>query len=241
MSVFLCFFLVSLAKMFFWWEFMLFCLLVGPPTPIQTASHIHTCIYKVFLHLGMQWMAIWVHPQANIPLAVGILLAKMGFWLVFLLFCLLIGPPNPRRMHPTSISYVCKCFSTLICCGWAYGSTLRLIYLWRWAFYQLISVFGGYSCCFVCWSALQTPLDCISQSLHMYAKCFSTLECCGWAYGSTLNVLRQCRSGVDFQDFGVELSLSDDVMPWLRLKPPVECIPHPYDMYAKCLSTLTCC
>jgi hypothetical protein len=30
----LCFFLVSLAKMVFWWEFMLFCLLVGPPTPI---------------------------------------------------------------------------------------------------------------------------------------------------------------------------------------------------------------
>ncbi len=29
---------------------------------------------------------------------------------------------------------------------------------------------------------------------------------------------------MDFQDFG-----------WLRLKPPVECIPHPYDMYAKCL------
>ena len=36
--------------------------------------------------------------------------------------------------------------------------------------------------------------------------------------------------GVDFQDFGVDLSLSDDVVQWLRLKPPVECNPHPYDM-----------
>ncbi len=134
----------------------------------------------------------------------------------------------------------------------------------------------------VCWSALQTPLDYISQSLHMYAKCFSTLKCCGWAYGSTLTVLHQCRSGVwvdlcpsddgeaqtprgvystsicyvcivfkhldmllmgiwvhphsvclwrsgvDFWDnFGVDLSLRDDVMPRLRLKPPVEHNPHP--------------
>ena len=43
-----------------------------------------------------------------------------------------------------------------------------------------------------------------------------------------------------FWDFGVDLSLSDDVVPWLRLKPPVECNPHPYHMYTKCLSTLIC-
>jgi len=35
---------------------------------------------------------------------------------------------------------------------------------------------------------------------------------------------------VDFWDFGVDLSLSDDEMSWLRLKPLLECIPHPYDM-----------
>ncbi len=45
---------------------------------------------------------------------------------------------------------------------------------------------------------------------------------------------------MDFGGFGVDLSPSDDVMAWLRLKPPVECIPHPYDMYAKYLGTLTC-
>ena len=43
-----------------------------------------------------------------------------------------------------------------------------------------------------------------------------------------------------FRDFGVDLSPSDDVVPWLRLKPPVECNPHPYGMYTKCLSTLIC-
>ena len=43
----------------------------------------------------MLWMGIWVNPLANIPPEVGILLAKMGFWWVFLLFHLLLGPPNP--------------------------------------------------------------------------------------------------------------------------------------------------
>ncbi len=33
-------------------------------------------------------------------------------------------------------------------------------------------------------------------------------------------------------DIGVDLSLSDVAMPLLMLKPPVECISHPYDMYA---------
>ncbi len=50
-----------------------------------SASHIHvTYVCKVFTHLEMLWMVgiwvIWVHPQANIPLEVGNLVAKMGFW-----------------------------------------------------------------------------------------------------------------------------------------------------------------
>jgi hypothetical protein len=28
---------------------------------------------------------------------------------------------------------------------------------------------------------------------------------------------------------------------WLRLKTPIDCIPHPYWMYTKCFSTLRCC
>ena len=49
-----------------------------------------------------------VHSNAKIPLEVGVLLANMHFWWVFLMFCLLVGPPNPRRLHPTSISYIFK-------------------------------------------------------------------------------------------------------------------------------------
>ena len=39
-----------------------------------------------------------------------VLLANMQFWRVFYLFCLLVGPPNPCRLHPTSISYIYKVF-----------------------------------------------------------------------------------------------------------------------------------
>jgi hypothetical protein len=33
---------------------------------------------------------------------------------------------------------------------------------------------------------LQTPIDCIPKPYWMYTKCFSTLRCCGWAYGCIL-------------------------------------------------------
>ncbi len=38
------------------------------------------------------------------------LLASMQCWWVFFLFCLLVGHPNPHRLHPTSISYIYKVF-----------------------------------------------------------------------------------------------------------------------------------
>jgi hypothetical protein len=42
---------------------------------------------------------------------------------------------------------------------------------------------------------------------------------------------------------GVWPSLCDVVVlvSWLRLKTPIDCIPHPYWMYTKCFSTLRCC
>ena len=33
------------------------------------------------------------------------------------------------------------------------------------------------------WLRLQTTRDCIPQPWNIYATCFSTLRCCGWAYG----------------------------------------------------------
>ena len=39
----------------------------------------------------------------------------------------------------------------------------------------------------------------------------------------------------------VWLSLYDVAVSWLRLQTPIDCIPHPYWVYSKCLGTLSCC
>ncbi len=86
------------------------------------------------------------------------------------------------------------------------------------------------------WLRLQTPINCIPHPYYMYTKCFGISVCCGWAYGCIFTLLCLCRSGVDFRKIGVGLSLNDVVMSWLRFKTLVDCIPHPYHMYTKCLA-----
>jgi hypothetical protein len=39
---------------------------------------------------------------------------------------------------------------------------------------------------------------------------------------------------VNVRENGVWSSLCDVVVSWLRLKTPIDCIPHPYWMYTKC-------
>ena len=46
---------------------------------------------------------------------------------------------------------------------------------------------------------------------------------------------------MDFRKIGVWVSPSDVVTSWLRRQTPIECIPHPYHMYAKCHCTLLIC
>ena len=93
----------------------------------------------------------------------------------------------------------------------------------------------------VSWLRLQTPIDCIPHPYWMYTKCFSTLRCCGWAYGCIIIAVIHVQVGVDFRENGVWPSLYDVAVSWLRLQTPIDCIPHPYWMYTKCLSTLRCC
>jgi len=93
--------------------------------------------------------------------------------------------PHPYHMY-------IKCFSTLICCEWAYGSTLTLLRLCN---FRKIGVGLSPSDVVMSWLRLQTPVDCIPHPYHIYTKCFSTLICCGWAFGCTLTLLHLCRSG----------------------------------------------
>jgi len=97
--------------------------------------------------------------------------------------------PHPYHMYHQSSS-------TLICCEWAYGSTLTLLRpCWSGVNFRKIGVGLSLSDVVMSWFRLQTPVDCIPHPYHMYTKCFSTLICCGWAYGYTLTLLRLCWSG----------------------------------------------
>ncbi len=75
-------------------------------------------VYKVFQHLDMLWMDIWVHPYSGIPVQVGVIFWEVGVWVrangVVVSWLRLQtaseGIPYPYHMYA-------KCFSTLICCG----------------------------------------------------------------------------------------------------------------------------
>jgi hypothetical protein len=145
------------------------------------------------------------------------------------------------RLNPlwTASHIQIGCFTTMICYEWVYWSILTLLCLYKigvdfWRYWGRPEPEWW---CNVMVEA-QTPHGVHSASILDVKKCFSTLICYEWAYGSTLTLLCLCRFGVDFWGYWGSLSLSDIVMSWLRLNPPMECIPHPYWMYTKCFSTL---
>ncbi len=91
----------------------------------QTPHGVHSTsiwyVFKVFYHLDMLWMCIWVHPHTVTPVQVGV-----DFWGNW-------GRPGPEwccnamvdaqlppGVHSTIICYVYKVFYH----GWAYGSPL---------------------------------------------------------------------------------------------------------------------
>ena len=54
-----------------WWAFLLLCLLVSPPDPFRLHLTIITYVCKVFQHLEMLWLGIWVYPYSVTPVQVG--------------------------------------------------------------------------------------------------------------------------------------------------------------------------
>ena len=72
----------------------------------------------------MLWMGIWVHPYAVIlHVQVGVNLRKSGVWpSLFDVVVSWLRLPTPIDCILHSYCWMCtKCFSTLRCCGWAYG------------------------------------------------------------------------------------------------------------------------
>ena len=94
-----------------------------------------------------------------------------------------------------------------------------------------------------CLCSLEFPFDLInlsrdvSLSPSLKHSLFSTLRCCGWASIAVLHV----QVGVHFRKIRDGPSLYDVAVSWLRLQTLIDCIPHPYWMFTKCLSILRCC
>jgi len=85
--------------------------------------------------------------------------------------------PQPCWMYTT-------CFSNLRCCGWSYGCTfIAVIHVQVGVDFRGNGVWPSLYYVAVSWLRLQTPIDCIPHLYWMNTKCFSTLRCCGWAYG----------------------------------------------------------
>jgi len=114
--------------------------------------------------------------------------------------------PHPCHMYT-------KCFSTMICCGWAHESTLTLLCLGRSGVdFRKIELSPSPSDVVMSWLRLQTCLECIPHPCHKYTKCFINLICHGWAYGCTLTLLRLWRSGVFWKIGMAELEWCCNVM-----------------------------
>ncbi len=151
----------------------------------------------------------------------------------------MLRPQTTVQCIPHPYHIYRKCFSTLIRHGWAYGCALTLLRLWRAEVdFWDTGVGPSLSDAVMSMLRLQTTVECIPHPYHIYRKCFSTLMCCGCADGCALTLLHLCRAEEALGEMS-GLSLCDVVMSMLRPQTTVECIPHPYHIYRKCLSTLT--
>ena len=155
----------------------------------------------------------------------------------------MVEAPNHSGLHPTSISHVYKVFQHLdrLWMGiWVHPNSTKPVQV-RMDFRRgKLGMVDPKLCCTIVVEA-QTTVDGIPHPYHMYTKCFSTLICCGWAYGSTLTMLLLCQVGLDFRKIGLWLSPSDVVRSWLSFQTHMECIPHPYYMCTKCFITWIGC
>jgi hypothetical protein len=89
--------------------------------------------------------------------------------------------------------------------------------------------------------SLQQASDWTPNPYWMYTKCFGPLRWCEWPTGSTVTLFGLWMPRGGFWGFGVELSMSDVGMSWLRLQQTSDWTPHPYWMYTKCFGTLMWC
>jgi hypothetical protein len=154
----------------------------------------------------MLWMGIWVHPYSVIRVQVWVSFRKNGVWpSLYDVVVSLLRLQTPIDCIPHPYWMYAKCFSTLRCCGWAYvypyaipfHVQVGVIFRWGW----ILGKMGyGRACMMLrchCWD-FKPPLTTSHIHIGCIQKCFSTLRCCGWAYGYTLMPLIHCGVGGEF-------------------------------------------
>ncbi len=151
-------------------------------------------------------------------------------------FKIMVEAKKTHWLHPTSILDIQSVLAPWDAVDGHMGTPLcRTITLWRWGWIIGNRKHGLWPSLYNVarlWLRLQTPIACNPHPCWMYTQCLSTLRCCGWAYhGYALMPEYIVQVGVNFRKNGVWPSLSDVLRSWLRLKNPIDCIPHPYWIY----------
>jgi hypothetical protein len=132
----------------------------------------------------------------------------------------MVEAPNPCRLHPTSISHVYTVFKEFLHFDMLW--TMAVDGLCIYGVMRVHPYYPGYACAggggflenwgiwlgpsddIMTWLRLQTPVDCIPHSYHMYTKCFNTLTCYGlwmgmiWVHTSTVIPVQQLELGGEF-------------------------------------------
>jgi hypothetical protein len=71
-------------------------------------------IHKVFEHLEMLWMGIWLHPYTVMPVQVGVDFQKNWGMSKSEWCCgVMVEAANPHWLHPTTMAYICIVFEHL--------------------------------------------------------------------------------------------------------------------------------
>ena len=147
-----------------------------PPQPLLPASILD--MYKVFEYNDVLTMGIRSSLKHLYP---HYLAQILGFWVTFwsqndvITSWLRLPATSNCFLHP-SLTYT-KCLSTLICCPWAYGSSLKQLYLnWLrfWGTWSLKLSKDGITS----WLRLTATSNCFPDPQQTYKKCLSTLMCC---------------------------------------------------------------
>ena len=156
-------------------------IMVDAPNPLGVHPTSISYVCKVFHHLDMLWMGIWVHPYTVTLVQERMNFRKNGVWLSpsdvvrswLRLKTTVDCIPFPDHMYIQS-------YITLLCCGWSYRFTLTLLCLCRWGWIsRKIRVWLSLSDVVRSCLRLQTHLECITYPYHVFTKCYSTLLSCG--------------------------------------------------------------